>query len=260
MSLADVLALRPRPSDRTLSYGPGTERVMEIWDGDPDRTVVVIHGGFWAAQYDRAHIRPLCGALSDRGYLTVALEYHRVGQSDGGWPGTFDDIAAGLDALPKLTGSTAAVLVGHSAGGHLALWAALRDRLPENAPGASAEPYRPDGVVSLAGVCDLDTGYRLDLGGGAVGRLLGGSPDEVPERYQAADPMRLLPIDTRCVLVHGDRDDRVPLEISRRFRDAAGDGVRLTTLADTGHFELVDPTAATFAVLLDAIETAGAFS
>jgi acetyl esterase/lipase len=262
MSLANVLAQVGRPADRTRSYGPGSEHVVEIWDGAGTQAVVVIHGGFWAARYDRAHIRPLCAALAERGFLTIALEYHRVGQRPGGWPGTFDDIAAALDALPSLTdglvdGSNT-VLVGHSAGGHLALWAASRDRLPEHAPGAGTRLCTPKGVVSLAGVCDLGTAYRLDLDGGAVARLLGGSPEEVPERYDIADPMRLLPVATRCVLVHGDRDDRVPLLISSRYRDAAvatGSDVRLATLADTGHFELIDPTTAAFEVLLGAIDT-----
>lgn len=245
MSLADIFARRPRPSDRMLTYGPGTEHVMEVWDGGAERAVVVLHGGFWAARYDRAHIRPLCAALAERGHPTVAVEYHRVGQAGGGWPGTFDDVATALDAVPQLTDT---VLIGHSAGGQLALWAAMR----------ADRGLMPRGVVSLAGVCDLGRAYDLDLGGGAVRDLLGGSPDERPERYAAADPMRLLPTDVRCVLVHGDRDDRVPVDISGRFADAmaATDGdVRLTTLAGLGHFELIDPTHAAFDVLVDAIRS-----
>lgn len=256
-----MLSQRGRPSDRTLSYGPGDEHVVEIWDGVSPWTVVVLHGGFWAAEYDRAHLRPLCGALADRGFPTIAVEYHRVGQPRGGWPGTFDDVAAALDALPRLTDGRVdgahTVLVGHSAGGHLALWAASRDRLPDGAPGAGPDRFVPTGVVSLAGVCDVDTAYRLDLDGGAVTRLLGGSPEDVADRYGIADPMRLLPAAARCALMHGDQDDRVPLEISVRYRDAAvasGGDVRLTTLSGTGHFELIDSTSAAFDVLLDSIQ------
>ncbi|MFI6303350.1 alpha/beta hydrolase family protein [Amycolatopsis thailandensis] len=265
MGLAEVLGRTARRSDSTLRYGEGIEHVVELWwpdSGPVTSTVVVLHGGFWAAEYDRAHIRPLCAELARHGHLTAALEYHRVGQDRGGWPGTFADIANGLDALPALTGGLVkddrTVLLGHSAGGHLALWAASRHRLPPGSPGRDETPLRAKGVVSLAGVCDLAEAYRLDLDGGAVGRLLGAGPASFPDRYHAADPARLLPLDARCVLIHGDKDDRVPLEISERFHRLAtahGDDVTLTRLAGADHFELIDPDAPAFAAVLDALRT-----
>ncbi|WP_410586723.1 alpha/beta hydrolase family protein [Amycolatopsis sp. lyj-23] len=262
MSLANVLALRARPADRTEQYGSGPERVAEIWQGG-EKVAVVVHGGFWAAEYDRAHIRPFCAALADHGYTTVAVEYHRVGQRAGGWPGTFTDVAAAVDALPRLTGGLArretTVLVGHSAGGHLALWTALRDRLPDGGPGIPGSRLEVGGVVSLAGVCDLVDGHRRNLDDGAVHRLLGGPPDDLSARYRVADPIRLVPSAARCVLVHGDQDDRVPVSQSVRFHAAAlaqGGDVRLTILPGTGHFELIDPTSAAFDAVLDAIRTA----
>ncbi|MFD9888895.1 alpha/beta hydrolase family protein [Amycolatopsis sp. NPDC059027] len=265
MGLMDVLGRTARRSDSTLRYGEGAEHVVELWWPDPGptvATVVVIHGGFWAAEYDRTHIRPLCAELARHGYLTAALEYHRAGQDRGGWPGTFTDIADGLDALPRLTGGlveeTRTVLLGHSAGGHLALWAALRHRLPSGSPGAGGKPLRAKGVVSLAGVCDLAMAHRLDLDDGAVRRLLGGESADLPRRYHAADPARLLPLGTRCVLLHGDQDDRVPIEVSERFHRLAiehGDDVTMNRLAGTDHFALIDPHAPEFQSVLDAVGT-----
>jgi dipeptidyl aminopeptidase/acylaminoacyl peptidase len=261
MSLSDVLSRTAREADGTLRYGPGTEHVIELWrppGNPPYRTVVVIHGGFWSARYDRTHIRPFCTELAASGFLTVALEYHRVGQDRGGWPGTFTDIADALDALPRLTSGLVngqdTVLLGHSAGGHLALWAASRHRLAPGNPGH----LRTRGVVSLAGVCDLVAAHRLGLGDGAVDRLLGGSPAQLPDRYRIADPIQLLPLEDRCVLIHGDDDDRVPVDISRRFHNRAtrtGTNIKLVELPHTGHFEIIDPVTPAFQSVLDAITT-----
>lgn len=265
MSLARLLSRSTRAADQTLRYGDGAEHILELWrppvDG-PAPTVVMIHGGFWQAAYDRSHVRPLCAAFADAGYLTVALEYHRVGQRGGGWPGTLQDIADGLDALPALTeGLVVAertVLVGHSAGGQLALWAALRHRLRPGNPGYRPDRLSPAGVVSLAGVCDLDAAAALGLGDGAVDSLLGGGPAVHQARYQVANPARLLPMGRPAVLVHGEDDELVPLEISERFHDmaaAAGDDITLTRLAGVGHFEVIDPDSAAFPIVLDAIRS-----
>ncbi|TVT61174.1 alpha/beta hydrolase [Amycolatopsis rhizosphaerae] len=259
-----MLSRSAREADETLRYGEGSEHVIELWrpgNGPVTRTVVVVHGGFWAAEYDRTHIRPLCAELARQGYLTAALEYHRVGQPLGGWPGTFTDVADGLDALPALTGGLVdganTVLLGHSAGGHLALWAASRHRLPPGSPCHGGEPLRVRGVVSLAGVCDLEAAYRLNLDDGAVRRLLGGGPAQVPDRYRDADPAGLLPLGARCVLLHGDEDDRVPFDISRLYYHVAagqGDDVTLERLDGMGHFELIDPGAPAFRAVLGAID------
>lgn len=266
MNLLNLLNRTVRGPDTIVRYGEGAEHVIELWfpkGVPPFRTVVVIHGGFWSAEYDRAHIRPLCVELAGRGYLTAALEYHRVGQDRGGWPGTFMDIADGLDALPGLTDGLVrgerTVLLGHSAGGHLAVWAACRRRLPGGSPGHRAERLRGRGVVSLAGVCDLEVAHALDLDDGAVSRLLGGTPSQVPFRYRMADPRHLLPVEGHCVLVHGDEDDRVPLLVSERFHEAAvaeGSDITMTKLAGIGHFELIEPNSTVFPVVLDAIGAA----
>jgi acetyl esterase/lipase len=187
---------------------------------------VVVHGGFWRPEYDRTHTGPMAAALAALGHPVAQLEYRRTG-----YPDPLDDVAAGLRALPELTASLAVppgppVLIGHSAGGHLVLWAA--------ATGVPAA-----GVLALAPVADLVEAYRLDLDGGAVAALLGGGPQDVPERYAAADPSALPPPPCPVVIMHGAADAQVPIAIGRRY--AARSGARLVELPDTEHFGVIDP-------------------
>ena len=188
--------------------------------------VVLLHGGFWKAMYTKSLMTNLAADIIDRGWAAWNLEYRRVGTiPSGGWPGTFEDIGAGIDYLRTLADAgegeldlTRVIAVGHSAGGHLALWAAGRAQLPPGAPGgASASSVLLRGAVGLAPVCDLVEGARLGLGGGAVARLLGGPPTRHPQRYAVADPAALLPMGVAQVLVHGDRDGAVPLSLSRGY-------------------------------------------
>ncbi|SDM83503.1 alpha/beta hydrolase family protein [Allokutzneria albata] len=242
----DVLS-RPAPGpDRTVAYGEHPDHVVDLWfpQGDgPFPVAVVIHGGFWRAAYDRVHTRPMCVALREAGYLVCAPEYRRTGQPGGGWPGTFDDVAAGLEALPELLGPRADLsrvgLIGHSAGGHLALWAASR------------VPVK--GVVSLAGVCDLELASRLRLDDDAVGALLGGTPRSVPDRYEVADPMRLTPTEVPTVLLHGDADGLVPIEASRNYAAQAGPRCDLRELPGTDHFAVIDPLSPAWPEVLRAL-------
>jgi acetyl esterase/lipase len=228
----EVLTRPAPPPDLTLTYGPGPCHVIDVRLPArlPAPAVAVIHGGFWRAAYDRTHTGPQATALAEAGYVVAVPEYRRTGQEGGGRPGTFDDVAAALDALPALLAPYAsgpATLLGHSAGGHLALWAATR-------PGVSARA-----VVSLAGCADLTLCARLGLDDGATDLLMGGSPDEVPDRYAAADPA-LLPVpDMPVTLLHGTADDRVPIEVSRSYAERTG--AALQELPGTGHFALIDP-------------------
>jgi acetyl esterase/lipase len=214
--------------------------------------VLFLHGGFWRAAYDRAHTGPLAAALAAAGFAVCTPEFRRTGQPGGGWPGTFDDIAAAVERLPRLVQDAAgtdvisgepAVLAGHSAGGHLALWAAARHMLPPDAPWHAAQP-RVAGVVALAAVSDLAACYAMQLGRGAVVPLLGGGPSQYQERYRMADPMRLLPLGCPVRLVHGTADGVVPCSLSTSFAAqgrAAGDDMSLAELPGAGHFDVIDP-------------------
>lgn len=257
--------------DLTVTYGPLPDHVADVWlpvsdDARPSTAMLlVVHGGFWRAEYDRRHARPQCAALAAAGYLVASIEYRRVG-AGGGWPATFDDVATAVDSVPGLVGAAVrrsgtagsapprAVLVGHSAGGHLAVWAASRHRLPGGSPWRlPAPPPSVAGVVSLAGVLDLTTAAELDLDDGAARALMGGSPADQPERYDVADPLRLAPIDVPTALVHGTADRHVPHAFSRRYATAAGPRARLAELTGVEHFALIDPSSAAWPAVLTAV-------
>lgn len=268
MPQADVLTRAARPPDRVFFYGARGDQVADLWlprrAGFGHPLVIFLHGGFWRSEYDRRHTRPLAEALAGAGYPVCTPEFRRTGQPGGGWPGTLDDVAAAVDAVPALAAQAAGgvvdpsrvVLAGHSAGGHLALWAAGRHRLPAGSPWHVAPPGGGViGVVSLAGVCDLAGGYRLRLGAGAVGDLVGGGPGQVAERYAVADPMGLVPVRAAVRLVHGTADDRVPVSQSVEYAaraTAAGDDAECRVLPGFGHFEVIDPLSEAWPAVLEA--------
>jgi acetyl esterase/lipase len=216
---------RSQRADLHLPSGPG-----------PYPVVVLIHGGSWRARYGRIVMRGLAGDLVRRGWAVWNIEYRRVG-AGGGWPTTFADVAAAIDHLAELDAPLeldAVTIVGHSAGGHLALWAAGRDKLPDSAPGCivGAPAVGVARVIAQAGVCDLAGAYRLWRGGGAVRGLMGGPPEDFPERYAAGDPMSLLPLGMPALLVHGTLDETVSIELARSYAHA--------DLAAGGEVELVE--------------------
>jgi acetyl esterase/lipase len=264
MQPADVLSRPARPPDLTLTYGR-SDLVADLFLPPAGRgpaaapLVVFLHGGFWRAAYDRKHAGPLAEALAAAGLAVCVPEYRRVGQDGGGWPGTFDDVRAAVARLPDLVAGAAAgradtagpVLAGHSAGGHLALWATGQP---------AAEAVRA--VVSLAGVCDLAACYRDGLGQRAADGLMGGSPEEVPGRYEMADPMAAIPLAASVVLIHGRADDRVPWQQSDEYATAAtaaGAAARCVLLPETGHFELIDPLSGAWPAVLAEFRMAAGF-
>jgi acetyl esterase/lipase len=226
----------------------------------PWPVAVLIHGGFWRARYDLRLEDRLVADLAERGWAVWNLEYRRVGwRSRGGWPATFEDVAAGIDWLGRLDAPldlARMVAIGHSAGGHLALWTAARRGLPAGAPGA--EPaVRPAGVVAQAGVADLREAARLGLSRGAARTLLGGPPGRLPALYDLASPIERLPLGVPQLLVHGDADDSVPVEISRRYAERArrgGDPCELVELRGCGHFEHLDPSSHAWGVVTEWLE------
>jgi acetyl esterase/lipase len=271
----DILTRDSRSPDRRLRYGERDDQVADLWlpaarDAGSDISgplVIFLHGGFWRAEFDRCHAGPLAEALASAGFAVCAPEYRRTGQPGGGWPETFDDVAAAVDGLPGIVAASApgrfdasrVVLAGHSAGAHLALWAAGRCRLPAAERWCSSRSAV--GVVSLAGVCDLADCFRLRLGGGAAGDLMGGGPESFPGRYLSADPMHLLPTGIAIRLVHGTADDRVPAGQSRSYAErarGAGDDVACELLPECGHFEVIDPLSAAWPAVLAAFRSAAA--
>jgi len=181
----------------------------------------------------------LADDLARRGIAAWNVEYRRVGQAGGGWPGTLEDVAAAIDHLAELDhlDHTRVATCGHSAGGHLALWLAGRHLLPGGVPGAYPR-VRPIAAVAQAGICDLERAWRDGLGEGATTDLLG-SWDDVPERYAIASPAALAPLGVPQVLVHGTADDRVPLSQSREYA-ALDPSAELVELDGADHFDVID--------------------
>lgn len=248
---------RGRP-ELTERYGADRAQIADLWlpaGAGPHPVVVVLHGGFWRAAYDRGLGAPLARDLARHGFAAWNLEYRRLG-AGGGWPTTLADVGAGIDHLAALAGSWPLDLgrvcaVGHSAGGQLAVWSAARPTLAAGLPGARPQ-VRLVGAVAQAGVLDLADAARDRLGAGAVADLLGGSPDEVPDRYACASPIRRLPIGVPVLCVHGRADDTVPVGQSERYAHAAaqaGDSCALR-LVDGGHFSLLEPDSSGWAAVL----------
>ncbi len=258
-----ALAHDPHLRHSQISYGAHPEQVAEIvLPEQADALILVIHGGFWRAMYDRGHTAAQCAALARSGYAVASLEYRRVGNG-GGWPTTFEDVASAVDSVPALLASEIGVLpvvlMGHSAGGHLALWATARHRLLPGSPGHRTDPPNLAGAVALGAAADLGWLDRSGAGAGAARDLLGCAPDDDPQRrWAAADPARLVPTGIRTVLVHGAHDDAVPLECARSFFKAArdvGDPCKIRVLPNAGHFEFLDPNTKAWSEALAAAMT-----
>lgn len=252
MASEDILTLPAPEADARIPYAPGEWQFGDLRlpaGSGPHPVVVVLHGGYYRARYCLDYMGHVCAALTAAGAATWNVEYRRLGNPGGGWSGTLLDVAQAADHLRALAEQypldlTRVVAIGHSAGGQLAAWLAGRHRLPAGSTVVAENPLLITGVVSLAGVLDLRRGFALRLSDDVIRQFLGGSPDEHPDRYDAASPIALVPLGVRQILVHGSDDEHVPYELSRRYYDAAraaGDDVELLTLPGVGHFEIVDP-------------------
>jgi acetyl esterase/lipase len=227
-------------------YGPHRDNYLDLSFPTGDRlgVAVVIHGGFWRAAYDASLGCDLAQDLSARGWVACNIEYRRVG-GGGGWPTTLQDVADAIDLLAELDLDLSNVIaIGHSAGGHLATWAAGRRDLPTSAPGSSPR-VNLTGVVSQAGVLSLRAGAATGVGGTAILDLLGGTPEEVLERYVWADPIGQVPLKVPVVCLHGHDDDSVPFAQSKDYVETAGAigaDVELVE-CDGGHMAHIDPAS-----------------
>jgi acetyl esterase/lipase len=239
MSSESILTLAPPPYDARLSYGSDPNQFGDLRvpkSGGPFPVVMNIHGGFWRSKYDLAHAGHLCAALTAKGLATFNLEYRRVGNKGGGWPGTFEDTAAGFRFLPQIAkryklDTNRVVIMGHSAGGQLALCLAAHEPAVKN-------------VISLAGVVDLQAAYEDHLSNDAVVDFLGGKPKEVPEHYHEADPLQLSIPKAEQWLIYGLSDDVVPPAYSRNYvqqKKQKNENAHLVEVAQAGHYELIDP-------------------
>lgn len=270
----ELLQRRAPKADHRIHYGAGAEqfgdlRVAEVGAGVRVPVVVFLHGGWWKAAYGLEYGGHFCAALRARGIATWSIEYRRVGDAGGGWPGTFEDAAAGYDFLAMLAKTypldlARVVVAGHSAGGHLAFWLAGRHHVDAGSslkPRGAVTPMR--GVVGLAGAVDLR--LVIDLAGwfgfahdkDEVLALMGGGPAEVPARYRAGNPGDLLPLGVAQALVQGTEDDQIPPQLPARWADRGrrmGETVAVEMIAGADHFDVVDPESKAWGRVLGVVE------
>lgn len=274
ITFSQLLAQPRAAADQRIAYGPDALQFGELWlprGRGRHPVIVLIHGGCWRADLPGTELMDYMAAdLRDRGYAVWNLEYRRIGHPGGGYPGTFQDIAAGLDHLRAIAPQhrldlRRVAVSGHSAGGHLALWAAARDRLPVESPLRTANPLPIRGVVSLAGIADLDayrqTGPDACGGPSTIDGLVGVQQPGGRDVFADTSPPALLPLGDRQVVMSGALDPIVPPRFGEDYAAAAaarGDPARSVVLEGAGHFELIDPTSASwprvvsaFADLLD---------
>ena len=243
----DILTLQPPPADARLAYGSDANQFLDLRlpaskgkSKPPYALIVNIHGGFWRAKYSLNHAGHLCAALAARGLATANLEYRRVGNEGGAWPGTFADIRSAYQFLVQNAQAhnldpRRIVVMGHSAGGQLALCLCAHEPSLIRA-------------ISLAGVVDLQRAYQLHLSNDAVVEFLRGTPSEVPDHYREADPMELSISQARQWLIHGSADDVVPPALSRDYVSAKQkrtgkekEDANLLEIPGAGHFDVIDP-------------------
>lgn len=247
------------PADHVIAYGEGTLQFGELRlpkGPGPHPVMVLIHGGCWLAEYDLSHIRKLAAAFTAEGIATWTIEYRRVGDPGGGWPGTFDDVANGADHLAELAGQfrldlDRVLVAGHSAGGHLAIWLGNR---PEQWP----QRVQPLSVLALAPAADLVYLHREKVCADVVDGLMGGTPQQYPQRYQLASGTARLPLPIPQYIVIGAHDESWA-PVGHRYVESAvqkGSSPTVIVAPESGHFEMIDPDSSTWPLVLKAARSA----
>jgi len=263
MTSDDLASFESPQPDQRISYGndPLQFGELRLPNGvGPHPVAILIHGGCWLSEFDITHLRKLAAAITETGVATWTLEYRRVGNPGGGWPGTFQDVARGADHLRVVAKSypldlDRVLAVGHSAGGHLALWLAARTKLTDREPFRAENPVLPGAVLGLAPAPDLAYLHQGAVCGSVIDKLLGGSPESQPDRYAMGSPMKLVPLGVPQILLLGQHDDNWA-PVGRRYFDrakAAGDDVRVVEAPESGHFEMIDPDSTTWPLVRDAM-------
>ena len=230
LTSADLASFENPPADARIQYGEGSLQFgdLRIPSGSgPHPVTIFVHGGCWLSDFDISHSSKLTAALTRNGIATWSLEYRRVGDEGGGWPGTFQDVANGADHLASIADDYAldlsrVIFMGHSAGGQLAIWLAARSQIPADTVVSTENPQSALGVLALTPAPDLQGLHEQQVCGDVVDKLMGGSPAEVPDRYRLGDPMQISPGDVPQVLVVGTHDtDWAPSGL-RYFRGRDG--------------------------------------
>lgn len=244
ISAEDILSLTPPSPDRRLAYGSDPNQFLDVRTpkgAGPNPVLLNIHGGYWRSRYDLAHAGHLCEAFRLAGVATFNVEYRRVGNEGGGWPGTFEDIRAAFRFIRDSSDHLGIdpkrlVVMGHSAGGQLALCLAAHEVSLRR-------------VISLAGVVNLRKAWKMHLSHDAVAEFLHGKPEDVPEHFGEADPTELSIPQAHQWILHGKDDDTVPPAFSREYAELKkgnGEQIDLMEIANCGHFELLDPRSDAF--------------
>ncbi|NWJ46175.1 MAG: alpha/beta hydrolase [Chloroflexi bacterium] len=264
MNSEQILDTTPPPSDFRLSYGTDANNFGDLRlpsTTGPHPVVIFVHGGFWRARYGLEYAGHLCAALTAAGIATWNIEYRRLGNEGGGYPGTLLDVARAADFLREIAPTynldlSRVVVTGHSAGGHLAAWLAGRQHIPVGDELYTRNPLRFKGVVPLAGVLNLRRACELHLSDNVTEQFMGGTPADYPDRYAFASPEEMLALGVPQIIIHGTEDSSVPYEISLTYYDTAvalGDEATLITLEGAGHFEMVDPNSSEWQQVFAAI-------
>jgi len=257
---------QPKP-DAVIHYGEHDRQFGELRlpksDG-PFGIAVIIHGGCWLSDYDQGYMASFAQAITDLGWATWTIAYRRVGEPGGGWPNTFVDAGAAVDFVPELAtryplDTERVIAIGHSAGGHLALWLAGRSRLPATGVLYTERPQPIHGVLALAAAADLEYLSAHRTCGNAATLLMDGSPEARPERYLEGSPTQLLPLGVPQILVNGELDETWSAPADRYFAAAsnAGDAIETSTMAGAGHFELVVPNSQNWSIVREALVRLG---
>ena len=258
----------PSP-DAKISYGDGEFQFgyLRLPEGSgPHPVIVFMHGGCWLSVFDIRYTGMGEQAFADAGYAVWSLEYRRVGNPGGGWPGTFLDVASGADHLVELAREypldlDRVIAIGHSAGGQLALWLAARGRIPSSSELYASEPLPIHGVLALAPAPNLATLHSSGACGPGVDGLMGGSPEARPERYQVGSPMQLMPVGVPQRVIVGALDAQFGSSGRAYFQAASAAGsspVTLREAPESGHFEMVVPSTSTWPITLQELESLSA--